>query len=185
MADGHGDGSRTTSGDRGRAEPLVHGLGWQDQPVGFRFRTARRTVTEFDLLSFVTMAGFSEGLFLDASEAAASAGYAGRLVPGALVFSLAEGLVIQTHVIAGTGLAYLGCEMKVVGPTYVGDTLEVEVEVTESRATSSGGGERGLVATRNTVRKQDGTVVLEYAPARLVRSSAVAVDSGAAPGRAE
>jgi acyl dehydratase len=80
---------------------------------------------------------------------------------------LAEGLVIQTHVIHGTGIAFVHMDLDIKAPVYVGDTLHVDVEVTESRATSTGG--RGLVTTRNSVRNQRDEEVLVYTPVRLLR----------------
>ena len=61
-----------------------------DRMNGTRFRTASRTVTETDLVSFLNLAGFTEPLFLDARHAAeASFAPGGRLVPGALTFCIA------------------------------------------------------------------------------------------------
>jgi acyl dehydratase len=137
--------------------------------VGSRFRTAARTVTETDLVTFVNLTGFIEPLFRDASFAA-TAGYRGRLVPAALTFGLAEGLVIETNVIHGTGMAFLSMDFSVKGPVYVGDTLHVVVEVLESRGASSG--ERGIVTTRNTVRNSEGGDVLVYTPVRMIRGAA-------------
>jgi acyl dehydratase len=132
--------------------------------VGSAYSTAARTVTEADLMRFVAM-GFTEPLFMDASGAEA-AGYQGRLVPGALTFSLAEGLVMQTNVIHGTGLAFLGTTMTVLAPVLVGDTISVAWEVTQARAASRGN--RGVVTTRNLVRDSGGRIVMEYSPTRLV-----------------
>jgi acyl dehydratase len=146
---------------------VVRGRAWQDQPVGFRFRTPGRTVTEHDLMTFVTLGGFNEPLFMDADYVEQHTPYTGRLIPGALTYTLAEGLVIQTHVIHGTGVAFLHMDLDVKAPVYVGDTLSVEVEVTECRETSSGG--RGLVTTRNSVRNQRDEEVLVYTPVRLLR----------------
>ena len=64
-----------------------------------------------------------------------------------------------------TGIAFLGLEMDVRDPVYVGDTIEVVVEVTESRATSRPG--RGIVKSTNTVVNQEGAVVLVYRPTRM------------------
>lgn len=153
--------------DQDAPRPLVRGRCWQDTPVGWAFRTASRTVTETDLVNFVTLGGFSEPLFWDARHSAAS-GYQGRVVPGALTYTLAEGLVMQSTVLHGTGLAFLGMELEIRGPVFVGDTIDVTVEVTESRPTSKGD-ERGIVTTRNTVRNQRGEDVLVYTPVRLVR----------------
>ena len=70
------------------------------------------------------------------------------------------------------GLAFLGMTMDVKGPTLVGDTLHVEAEVIEQRATSKPG--RGLVRTRNAVVNQRGETVLVYEPLRLMRTRGAA-----------
>jgi acyl dehydratase len=147
---------------------LAKGLNWEDTPAGFSFRTAARTVTESDLMSFVTLFLFTEPLFLDARDAAEGV-YTGkgRLVPGAMTFALAEGLVMQTNAIHGTGMAFLHSELDVRKPVYVGDTLEVVVEITESRGSSRPG--TGIVTAHNTVFNQDGDVVIEYTPVRMIK----------------
>lgn len=146
--------------------PLVRGLTYEEMPVGQVFRTARRTVTETDLVNFVTWGGFNEPLFWDASHAA-DGGYTGRLVPGALTYCIAEGLVLQTNVLHGTGLAFLHMELTVQGPVYVGDTLYAVVETTGCRPSSKPG--RGVVTSRITVRNQRDEDVLVYTPVRLIR----------------
>jgi acyl dehydratase len=147
--------------------PLAqHGRTWEEMAVGTSFRTAARTVTESDLTTFVNLCGFNEPLFYDAHHAA-EGGYRGRLVPGALVYAIGEGLVIQTHSFAGTGLAFMHMELDVRRPTFVGDTLDVVVEITTSRASSKPG--RGVVESRNTVYNDRGEEVLVYTPVRLLR----------------
>ena len=144
----------------------IHGHTWEEMTVGSSFRTAARTVTESDLTAFVNLCGFNEPLFYDERHAA-EGGYAGRLVPGAMVYALGEGLVIQTHSFAGTGLAFMHMELDVRRPTFVGDTLDVVVEIVSSRASSKPG--RGVVESRNTVYNERGDDLLVYTPVRLVR----------------
>ena len=146
--------------------PFNSGKTWEEMTVGSTFRTASRTVTETDLVNFVSLAGFNEPLFYDANHAA-EGGYSGRLVPGALTYALAEGLVIQSHMLHGTGLAFMHMELDVRAPVFVGDTITVVVEVTEARPSSRGG--RGVVTARNTVYNQRGDPVLVFTPVRLIR----------------
>ena len=146
--------------------PFVMGKTWEEMEVGGMFRTASRTITETDLVNFVTLAGFNEPLFWDAAHAA-EGGYTGRLVPGALTYALAEGLVIQSHVLHGTGLAFMHMELDVRAPVFVGDTITVVVETTEARPSSREG--RGVVTARNTVYNQHGQDVLVFTPVRLIR----------------
>jgi acyl dehydratase len=144
----------------------IRGLTWDDMTVGRMFQTSTRTVTETDLVNFVTLFGFNEPLFADARHGA-SAGYTGRLVPGALTYCVAEGLVFQTNTMHGTGLAFMGMQLDVKKPVFVGDTLSAIIEVTAARKASSG--ERGVVTTRVSVHNQDGDEVLVYNPVRLMR----------------
>jgi len=145
-------------------KPFAGGLHWTDMTVGSSYSTATRLVTETDLMRFVSM-GFTEPLFMDPA-AAREAGYRDRLVPGALTFCLAEGLVMQTNVIHGTGIAFLGSTLTVSAPVFVGDTIGVAWTVTEARPTSTGN--RGIVTTRNLVRRHDGQIVMEYSPTRMI-----------------
>lgn len=145
---------------------LVHGSTWEDMVAGTSFRTAKRTITETDLMSFLHVSGINEPLFYDANHAR-EAGYSGRLVPGALVYVVAEGLILQTNVLHGTGLAFMSMQYSISGPTFVGDTLQVVVSVTESRASSKPG--RGVVHTRCGIVNQDGKEVAVFTPIRLIR----------------
>lgn len=145
---------------------LAQGMTWEDMTPGSAFRTAARTVTESDLMSFVQLGGFNEPLFYDASHAAAG-GYSGRLIPGAMVYVFAEGLILQTNVLHGTGLAFMQMEFSVQAPTYVGDTIHVVVETTESRPSSKPG--RGVVTARCSIINQRGEQVAYFTPVRLIR----------------
>ena len=147
-------------------ELLAKGLTWEQMIPGTAFRTEARTITESDLMTFIQWGGFNEPLFMDASHAEEK-GYAGRLVPGAMVYCIAEGLLIQTNVINGTAVAFLEMELKVLGPSYVGDTLHAIVETVATRATKSG--DRGIVEQRITVRNQRGEDVLVFTPKRMIR----------------
>jgi acyl dehydratase len=147
-------------------ESLTQGRTFEETPAGFTFRTARRTVTEADLVTFVNWGGFNEPLFRDVSGAE-KAGYAGRLVPGAMVYALAEGLIMQTNVLHGTGMAFMRMELSISQPVYVGDTLHAIVETTESRPASKGN--RGVVTSRVSVLNQRDEEVLTYSPVRLIR----------------
>ena len=143
--------------------------GWtfHEVPVGKSWSTSRRTITETDLVVYATQFGFAEGLFLDATGSE-RAGYSGRLVPGSLVMSIAEGLIISGGAIAGTGMAYLGADVQVKGPTFVNYTLQGVAEVTEARLTSKQ--DRGIVTTRNEVFNQHQEIVMVYTPTRMIRT---------------
>ncbi|HEX6317567.1 MAG TPA: acyl dehydratase [Burkholderiales bacterium] len=139
------------------------GFSFDDVQVGFKFRTHRRTIAEADLAAFINLTWLTEELFAVADDSGRA--IKGRPVPGALVYSFAEGLLLPT--MQDTGLAFLNCTLDVKGPTVVGDTIHVECEVTEHRLASKG--ERGLVRFANKVVNQRAEVVLEYNPLRLLK----------------
>jgi acyl dehydratase len=154
--------------DDGEAPLLAAGLTWDAMTVGSAFRTSARTITETDLVNFVALGGFTEPLFYDARHAKAG-GYSGRLVPGGLVYVFAEGLVLQTNVLHGTGLALMHLDFDISAPTYVGDTLHVVVRTIGSRASSKPG--RGVVTSRCSIRNQRDEEVAVYRPVRLIRGA--------------
>ena len=145
------------------AHPIGRGFCYEDLKVGMRFHTHRRTIAESDLAAFVNLTWLTEELFTveDDSQRAIK----GRAVPGALVYSFAEGLLLPS--MQDTGLAFLGATLEVKGPTVVGDTIHVEVEVKEARLTSRG--DRGLVRFANKVVNQRGETVLAYDPLRMLK----------------
>ena len=142
---------------------IGRGYGYEDLKAGLRFRTHRRTIAEADLANFVNLTWLTEELF--AVEDDSQRAIKGRAVPGALVYSFAEGLLLPS--MQDTGLAFLNATLDAKGPTMIGDTIHVEVEVTEARLTSRG--DRGLVRFNNRVVNQRGETVLEYNPLRLLK----------------
>ena len=144
--------------------PVIgRGFAFEALHVGFRFRTHRRTVAEADVAAFVNLTWLTEELFAVADDTQRA--IKGRPVPGALVYSFAEGLLLPS--MQDTGLAFLNATLDIKAPTLVGDTIHVECEVTEHRLTSKG--DRGLVRFANKVINQRGETVLEYNPLRLLK----------------
>lgn len=146
----------------------IVGMGkpWEEMPVGYKYRTVSRTISEADLVQFISATGMIEVLFTTQPKDGSP-----RLIPAALIYSYAEGLLINS-VIQGHGMGFLNMTMDIKGPTYVGDTIYVECEVIESRE-SKGRPGAALSRTRNRIIKQDGTVVMEYTPLRLIRGHAL------------
>lgn len=148
----------------------VLGLGqyFEDLPVGRRFRTIGRTLTEADLVNFIGVTGMTEVLFSNVEFLKHESDITRRVVPGAMVYSFAEGLLVHATM-QHTGFAFLNMTLDVKAPTFAGDTIHVECEVVESRRSASRPN-RGLVRTFNRVKKQDGALVLTYNPLRMVKA---------------
>jgi acyl dehydratase len=143
---------------------LSVGFYFDDLALGTRFRSRARTITETDLVNFINLSWLNEELFTNVHDRGHMA-IGGRVVPAALVYACAEGLI--TPSMQGTGLAFLNTELDMSAPILVGDTIHVECEVIEHRLTSKPG--RGLVRTRNCVVNQNGKTVMTYTPLRMMR----------------
>ena len=144
--------------------PVVgRGFCFEDLTVGQKFRTHRRTIAESDLMTFVNLTWLTEELFTVEEDDGRA--IKGRAVPGAMIYAFAEGLLLST--MQDTGLAFLNAELDIKGPTRVGDTIHVEVEVTVARLTSKG--DRGLVRTANKIINQHGATVITYNPLRMLK----------------
>jgi acyl dehydratase len=146
---------------------IGEGLNFEGHQVGAVYRTLGRTVSETDIVNFVNLGGFNEPLFMDMEFVARESVFKRRAAPGALTFSLSEGLIMQTGLIHGTGMAWLGGELKVVAPVLEGDTIRVEVEVADKRETKKA--DRGIVTYKHRVLNQRDEVVLEATIQRMIR----------------
>lgn len=147
------------------------GMTFEEFHPADRFTTGRRTVTEHDILEFVTLVGLTEPLFLDLEYIRKESLYGERIAPGSLTFGMAEGLTVQTGIIHGTGMAFAGLDkMRLFGPVKVGDTIQVEIEVLDNKPIPARGG--GIVRYRQWVRNQRGETIMEYDVARLIRGAA-------------
>ena len=146
------------------------GITFEGFHPGDRFVTGRRTITETEIIQFVCLIGMIEPLFIDAEYIREQSLYGQRIAPGSLTFSMAEGLTIQTGILHATGMAFVGLEqMKLLAPVRVGDTIQVEVEVINTKEVKSRGG--GIVNFRHQVRNQRGETVMEYHVSRLIRGA--------------
>lgn len=143
------------------------GVSYEGHTVGEVYRTLGRTVSETDIVNFVNACGFTEPLFIDMEFVKRESVFGRRAAPGALTFALSEGLIMQTGLIHGTGMAFLGGELKVVAPVLEGDTIRVEVEVADKRETRKV--DRGIVTYRHRVLNQRDEVVLEATIQRMIR----------------
>jgi 3-hydroxybutyryl-CoA dehydratase len=142
---------------------LGQGFYWQDLELGAAFRTWRRTITEADLVNFIGVTGMLEAIFIDTTPT--PGGIAGRPVPGALTYSIIEGLLFQT-MIQGTGLAMLEMTQKVHAPVRVADTIYGVVVVDGIRPTSKGG--RAIVDSTISVFNQNDEKVMTYTARRML-----------------
>jgi acyl dehydratase len=141
---------------------LGRGLYFEDLAVGQRFETFRRTVTEPDLVNFISATGMLEAIFVDVDHGGAMGG---RPVPAALTYSFIEGMQMQT-LVQGTGMAMLEVAIKIIAAVRVGDSIRGLIEVMEVRPTSKSG--RAVVTTNVQILNQKDEVVMTYVVKRLI-----------------
>lgn len=148
----------------------TQGLTFEEHEIGASYETLGRTVAEADVCAFVNLCGFTEPLFMDMEYVAKESVFSGRVTPGAFTFCLSEGLIMQTGLIHGTGMSYLGSEIRIVAPVMAGDTLRVTVTITDKRETSKP--DRGIVTYKHEVKNQRGELVLEAIVRRMIKRQA-------------
>ena len=140
---------------------------FEDFSPGRTYATDRRTITEADHVNFTTSFGFFEPLFMDRAYVTRETPYEKPIVPGALTFSMAEGLTILSGILHGTGMAFLGVDLTVVQPVFINDTIRVVIEVVERRETKKS--DRGIVTFSHLVSNQDDQTVMAYTIKRMLR----------------
>ena len=85
-------------------------------------------LTEADLVAFIGVTGMTEVLFSNTEFLRTESDITQRVVPAAMVYSFAEGLLVHATM-QHTGFAFLNMELDVKAPTFAGDTIHVECEV--------------------------------------------------------
>lgn len=144
-------------------QTLGQGFYWQDIQPGMKFKTFRRSITETDLVNFISVTGMLEAIFIDADYEAGA--IEGRPVPAALTYTLIEGFILQS-MIQGTGLAMLELQQSIHAPVKVGDTIEATVEIASVVPTSKSG--RAVVDSTIKVFNQRQEKVMTYTAKRLL-----------------
>lgn len=134
---------------------------YEDLEPGAHYRhSLGRTITEADNTLFCAITFNTQPLHLNAHFAEKSP-FGQRIVNGLLTLGLVVGLSVS-DLTEGTIVANLGYD-KVVHPhpVFHGDTIYAETTVVEKRESASHP-DRGIVRLKQTGRKPDGTVVVEF-----------------------
>jgi len=137
------------------------GIFYEDLTVGEQLHHATgRTVTEMDNTLFSALTLNTQPLHINA-DFAAKTQFGQRIVNGLFTLGLVVGLSVA-DLTEGTIIANLGYD-KVVhpNPLFHGDTVYAETQILDKRESASRP-ECGIVRLKQTGRKQDGTVVVEF-----------------------
>jgi acyl dehydratase len=145
----------------------LHGLYFEEFAIGDRTTSTSRTITESDIVMFAGLSGdYNE---LHTSEAyAAKTIFGKRIAHGLLGLSVASGLAFQMGFLIGTVDAFRSVEWEFSAPIFMGDTIRLEAEVTETKAFPRLG--NGRVVFKVAVKNQNDEVVQRGTWALLIRN---------------
>ena len=130
------------------------GMYFEEFEIGQKIVTDGRTMTESDIVGFAGLSGDFNTIHTD-SEFAGGTPFGQRVAHGLLTTSVASGLMVRTGMMDGTVLAFREInEWKFGNPVYIGDTIHVEIKVTETKALPRLGG--GAITLAVNVKNQKG-----------------------------
>src|SRR5919201_5985400 len=129
---------------------------FDDLEVGDSFTTKGRTITEADLVNFAALTWDTYPLHVDA-EWASKTMFGERIAHGMLVLSYAAGLVPMQP---GPIVAFYGMEkVRFFAPTKIGDTIRVEVELTDKEERDEN---LGIATFSHALLNQRGETVAKF-----------------------
>ncbi|GAB7013322.1 MaoC family dehydratase [Halolamina salina] len=132
---------------------------FEDFEVGEEFISVGRTVTESDFVMHSALSGDWTELHTN-KEYAQEQEFGERIAHGPMTFVQATGFVYRTGIVERTAVAFLGMNyMDLPNPVTIGDTLQLEMEVTEKKELSRD--DAGLVVLDCVMENQEDTVVFE------------------------
>lgn len=135
------------------------GMYFEEFEAGQKIQTAGRTVTESDIVSFAGLSGDFNQIHVD-HEFSKNSPFKQRVAHGLLGLSIISGLAVQTGVMEGTVIAFREInEWKFIAPVFIGDTLQAELTVLETRPLRRLGG--GAITIDIEAKKQDGSTVMK------------------------
>lgn len=148
---------------------------WEDLPVGTRYATSSRTITEADVAAFAALTGDFNRVHVDAEYAKGTI-FGQRIAHGMLVAAFMAGLTsrsIPNQLMEGALFSVLENRLKFPKPTFIGDTIRVEIEVVEQKETSRP--DRGIIGFMRKAINQRGEMVAELAATCLLKRRAPAM----------
>ena len=138
---------------------------FEDIEIGHLVVTARRTITEADILWFCGLSGDFNPLNTDIEFIREHTPFRDRVAHGHLVLSITGGL--RSELDAWRIIAYLDCQRRFLAPVYAGDTIHATYRVSELRPSRSRPG-TGITTFDVETLNQDGEVVQQGLDVLLV-----------------
>lgn len=145
---------------------MAKGKYFDDFQVNDEFISARRTITETDIVLFAGLSGDYNPLHTDETFAQ-NTPFKTRIAHGLLGTSIATGLQNQMGIFEGTTLALIEIVLKFTGPILPGDTINIKLVVKDKKETSKP--DRGIINVVMYVINQNEKVVQEMTQAVMLK----------------
>ncbi len=134
------------------------GMYFEEFEIGQKVITDGRTITESDIVTFAGLSGDFNTIHTDA-EYSKTTPIGQRVAHGLLGLSIASGLAVRTGIMDSTVILFREVnEWKFVKTVFIGDTIHVEIEVSETKAIPRLGG--GSITLSMDVKNQNDEVVM-------------------------
>ncbi|MSO95459.1 MAG: hypothetical protein EXQ81_06655 [Thermoleophilia bacterium] len=140
---------------------------FEDIEAGREVTTARRTITDADILWFCGISGDFNPLHTDIEFIREHTPFRDRIAHGHLILSITGGL--RSELDSWRIIAYLDCQRRFLAPVYAGDTVHAAYLVTEVRPSASRPG-TGVVVCEIRALNQAGEIVQQGADVLLIGS---------------
>lgn len=137
---------------------MTTGLFFEEFEIGAMYSSQGRTIAESDVNTFAGLSGDFNPLHTDA-EFAQTTVFGERIAHGMLTVAISTGMSNWTGIFAGTTIALMEQNIKYTGAVKFGDTVHLEMEVTEKKETSKP--DRGIVKFTAKMLNQNGDVVVD------------------------
>ncbi len=134
------------------------GLTFEQFNIGDHFISQARTITEADVVQFAGLSGDFNPLHTDA-EFAKTTPFGERIAHGMLISAIATGMANWTGVFEGTTIALMEQLLRYKGAVRLGDTVHLELTVSEKKETSKL--DRGIIKVDAAVVNQAGATVID------------------------
>ncbi|CAM3693385.1 MaoC family dehydratase [Polaromonas hydrogenivorans] len=143
-------------------------LYFEDYNEEWSYETESRTIREEDIRAYVELCGFLTPTFTDKAYVEGSKDYGGRMSPGLLVLSMAEGLVLKAGLTRKRGIFLMELSPQFKHPVFAGDSIVNRVRLHSKRLTSKP--DRGVVVTSHEVVTDKGEIAITYLSTRMIRT---------------
>lgn len=130
---------------------------YEEFNIGEEYTTPSRTITEADVVNFAGISGDYNPLHVDEVYAQKSV-HKGRIAHGALVTTIATGLMARLGLWESTAVANLGYEWKFQKAVKIGDTITVKLNIADKKETKRK--ETGIIKRDMKIINQNGETVV-------------------------